>query len=77
MKFKIQLKDPDGVYNAVTDASAASADAISGITDHEREAIRETRREKIIEQCRKWIRHGEYVTIEIDTDNMTATVCEQ
>ncbi len=77
MKFKIQMKDPDGVYDSVTDAAVASAAAVNGITDDEREALEETRREEIDEAIGKWFEYSEYLTVEIDTDAMTATVCEK
>jgi len=75
MKFKITMKDPDGVYNSVTDAAAASAAAVNGISDDERESLEESRREEITECIGKWFEYSEYLTVEIDTDSMTATVC--
>ncbi len=77
MKIKIQMKDPDGVYDAVTDAIKDTLRSIQGISDDEREKLEESRREEANEAIFKWIDYGEYVTIEIDTDNMTATVCER
>ena len=76
MKFKIQMKDPDGVYDSVTEAANASSQSVSGISDDEREELAESRREELDEKIRKWFKYGEYLTVEIDTDKNTATVCD-
>ena len=76
MKFKITLKDPDGVYEAFRDAADSSTRDIEGLNDLELLALAETRLKKLEERCKQWIQHGEYVTIEIDTDAGTAVVCE-
>lgn len=76
MKFKITMKHADGVYDSVTDAVTESLAAIEGISDDERETLEETRREEVNEVIGKWFECGEYLTIKIDTDAMTATVCE-
>ena len=77
MKIKITMHDPDGVYDSVTDAVEASLAGVVGISDDEREELEETRRRETNATISKWIEYGEYLTIEIDTDAMTATVCEQ
>lgn len=76
MKFKITLIDPDGVYESLEQAAELSMRDISGLCDTERRMLIETRREKLEEQCKQWIEHGEYVTIEIDTEENTAIVCK-
>jgi hypothetical protein len=73
MKLKITLKDPDGVYDAIQDAVKASLKEIEGL---DKEELIENRHEKLGEQCEYWIKHGEYVTIEIDTEANTAVVCK-
>jgi len=75
MKFKINLKDPDGVSDSVMDAVVESVAAMD-LPDDERESLEEARAEKVNEALREWFEHGEYVTIEVDTDAMTATVCK-
>jgi hypothetical protein len=75
MKFKIQMKDPDGVSSSITDAIAESVAAMD-LPDDEKELLEETRTEKVNETLREWFEYGEYVTIEVDTDTMTATVCK-
>jgi len=76
MKIKIHLKDPDGVYESINCAAKRSVEEIIGLklSDSERESLVEGRHESMSESCSKWIKYGEYVTIEIDTDAGTAVV---
>lgn len=74
MKIKITLKDPDGPYDSMMEAAEAMAKAIPGLTEKEREGIAETRFQKIQDDCEKWLKYGEYLTVEIDTEAGTATV---
>lgn len=76
MKFKITMKDPDGVYECVRDAVKDSLRAESGLSKDEREALIEVRYEAFQELVRKWFRHGEYVDVEIDTEAGTATLLQ-
>jgi len=75
MKFKITLKDPDGFYDAITDAIEDSLPE-TGINEDERELLTESRRDETNDAISKWVQYNEYITVEIDTDSMTATVCE-
>lgn len=75
MKIKITLKDPDGVYNAITDAAAAHVAATTqDLSEDETEALESMRGDAISEALSPWIEHSEYVVIEIDTDAKTAVV---
>lgn len=74
MKLKITLKDPDGVYESIKDAAQSSIP--EGLDESESESLVESRHEKISEECKPWIKYGEYVTIEIDTEAGTAAVCK-
>lgn len=76
MTFKIQMKDPDGVYESVRDAAQSSLGEAKGLTETELEKLCESRRDELDTLIRKWFQYGEYVTVEIDTEAMTATVCE-
>lgn len=76
MKLKITLKDPDGVYDSIMEAAEDSTSDAQGLDDTELEKLVATRSEKLGEQCKPWIKHGEYVTIEIDTEAGTAIVCK-
>jgi hypothetical protein len=74
MKLRIQLKDPDGFSDGVSEAVEQSI-ATSGITDDdEKEALTEARAEKVNKAIGRWVEYGEYVTIEFDIEAMTATV---
>ena len=75
MKLQITLKDPDGVYESIKQAAESSTGDTEGLDNNELDELAETRREKLEEKCKRWIKYGEYVTIEIDTDANTATVC--
>lgn len=75
MKIKITLKDPDGVYESLREAATNSITALE-LEKGEREDLIESRHERYGEECKQWIEYGEYVTIEIDTDAGTATVCK-
>jgi hypothetical protein len=72
MKINVMLKDPDGVYDSIEQAVEASLP--DGLSAREKAALAEARREETSEALRKWIEHGEYVSIEFDTEAMTATV---
>jgi hypothetical protein len=74
MKLRIVLKDPDGVYNCIDEDVSESLRAMTGISDDERDVLREHRREEMGEAIKRWVEYGEYVTIEIDTDAGTAVV---
>lgn len=77
MNIKITFKDPDGVFNAVTDAAAEQIAAASqDLDEEETELLEERRREKINEALSRWIEHGEYLTVEFNTDTGIATVIE-
>lgn len=76
MKFKVTMKDPDGVQDSLDDAAKVYANSIEGLTEDEREAVREKRRELIGSIADKWFEYGEYLTVEIDTDTKTITVVE-
>ena len=74
MKVRITLKDPDGCYDAITDAAERSVSEVSGLGVYEVEELIDSRRRSLHEACAKWVNDSEYVTIEIDTDAKTAVV---
>jgi hypothetical protein len=77
MKFKVQMKDPDTLHDAIEDAVTEELKSIAGLDDDDRNALSETRREKVTELCNKWFEYGEYLTVEIDTEASTCTVVNQ
>lgn len=75
VKIRLTLKDPDGVEDSMRDAVNASMP--EGLSDAENEAVHDIRLGEFQRACRRWVKFGEYVTIEIDTDTDTAVVVEQ
>ncbi len=76
MKFRVTMKDPDTLSDAITEAVKTSLSDL-GLDEDELEPLIERRHEKITEQCSKWFRYGEYLEVEIDTDAKTCVVIDQ
>lgn len=76
MKFKVTMKDPDTLHDAIRDAVAENVGSMEGLDNEEKAEIATIRREKVAELCSKWFKYSEYLTVEIDTDLMTCTVVE-
>lgn len=75
MKFKVTMKDPDTLGDAIDEAVRAELKTVAGLTDNEREGLVGDRRESVKAVTSKWFEYGEYLTVEIDTEAGTATVC--
>ena len=78
MKFKVTFKCPD-VYREATLEQAAFMANLTGLptnSDEYQMAIDGEVR-KADKLAEKFVRWGEYVTVEFDTDAMTATVVQQ
>lgn len=73
MKFTVHLKDPDSLFEALTEAIKEQLEQ-SGLPEEEQELLKESRYEKESDKCQKWVEYGEYYKIQFDTDAMTATV---
>lgn len=76
MKFRITMKDPDGVFECIDEAVKRDLAAVLSLSDEERETLRETRTETVKRVTRKWFEYDEYLCVEIDTDAGTATIVE-
>lgn len=72
MKIKITLKDPDTLYDAVSDA--VDNLVIDGLSEDELEAVKEKRKDTYREMAGEWFEFGEYVTLELDTETETIKV---
>lgn len=59
MKIRVHFKDPNGPYDSFKQA-------IRGLPKEEAD--------KVEEAFHKWVRAGEYLSIEVDTEADTATV---
>lgn len=75
MKFTVTMKDPDTLHDAIDDAVREDVAGIEGLSKEDRAALFETRQDAVRAVARKWFKYSEYVTIEIDTEAKTATVC--
>jgi len=76
MKFQVTLKDPDTFDDAVREAAQTSLAQIEGLDDDEREALMFNRVQSIKSKCGRWFKYGEYLTVELDTEDGSAKVVE-
>lgn len=75
MRIRVVLKDPDSMPDAVADAVKADLRDTDGISDRERELLADERGEEISgEIAARWMKWGEYLIVEFDTETWTATV---
>ena len=73
MKFRVTMKDPDTLGDAIRKAVEEDVSSLA-LHEDEKLCVIETREERIGNICAKWFNYGEYVTIEIDTEDKTAIV---
>ncbi len=76
MKFRVQMKDPDVLHDAVDEAVLREVEA-TPLNDVEKALVAEDRRESVLRLCGRWFAHHEYLTVEIDTDAGTCTVVQR
>ena len=75
MKFRVTMKDPDTLHDAISEAVAVELAQMSPqIDEEEQELLAESRREKVGKICEKWFKWSEYITVEIDTEAKTCVV---
>lgn len=70
-KIKIQLKDPDGVGEAI---SNKITELVKDFDLDDQELLLESREEKVRDILEKWVEWGEHITVEIDLDTQSAYV---
>lgn len=73
MKFTVSMKNPDALHEAIEGALKEDP-TLRGFDSEEVEAVTEVRRRKFADVCSTWFKYGEYLTVEIDTDERTCTV---
>jgi hypothetical protein len=74
MKFRVTMKDPDVLQDAIVDAVMDDLQSVAGISERERTFMKEERSCVIDNLAARWFRYGEYLTVEIDTEAQTCTV---
>lgn len=74
MKIRVTMKDPDCLYEPVKEAVEESLKMLHGLSEKEKEALREIRSDEYRDAVGKWFEYGEYLTVEIDTVAETAVV---
>jgi hypothetical protein len=73
MIFRVTMKDPDGVGNAIMDA--VQDEVGPGVRDAAlQEALNDAAHEKILEAIDEWFDYSRYLTVEIDTELGTCKV---
>lgn len=75
-KLRITMKDPDAGYEDIEEYVRESL-AASGLSRKEIDAVEEIRKEEIREKLSKWLKYGEYLEVEFDLVDGTATVIPQ
>lgn len=73
MKIRVTMKDPDALPEAIREAVERDV-ADLDLPSDERRVVRELCAEKADAACGAWLRYGEYITVEIDTDAGTCEV---
>lgn len=76
MKIRVTFKTPDAVDNAVEEAVEGVL-AGADMDDDEADGAFEVLRDGATQAVAKWVRYGECVTVEFDTEAGTATVLPQ
>jgi hypothetical protein len=77
MKFRMLLKDPDGISDAIMDAAKLSLAGNTFMDKSEAEEAREARQERIKSAVETWVEYGDYVEVEFDLEAKTARVLTQ
>jgi hypothetical protein len=84
MKFRVTMKNPDGLHRAVKEAAREAADmgadwrrdceaAGNPVEGSNIEALDE-QVEDLMDLASTWFEYGEYLTVEIDTEAKTCVV---
>lgn len=75
MKIRLTLKDPDGVYDSISEfLENNTSEEEQKLPEDELETMLYNRRNQVDDACGKWIEFGEYVTVEVDMATGLAVV---
>jgi hypothetical protein len=72
--FSITFKDPDGVATSLDEAAIDWTAETYGLNVEEMEALTYSRREQLEKFIKTWVDYSEYITIDFDLEEGTATV---
>ncbi len=75
MKIRVTMKDPDTMHDAVLEAVTSEVKAM-GLPEDEARKLIQIRVDKQADKMAKWFKFSEYLTVECDTDAMTAKVVD-
>lgn len=73
MKLTVTVKNPDAFDNAIDAATDGQLDLLD-LTSEEKDAVRDIRVEWAKKRLGEWVHYGEYITVDFDLIEMTATV---
>ncbi len=76
MKFKVTMKTPDTLLDAIRDAAKEDVNNLQGIDPDESQDLVDSRIEKAAKVAAKWFKYSEYLTVEVDTEAQTCVVGE-
>ncbi len=76
MKFIVTMKDPDGLDIAIDDAIQED-ESLLELAKDEQKAVIATRKQNMRDAARRWFEYGEYIRVEIDTEDNTCKVLER
>lgn len=68
------FKDPDVIFEAISEAVNERIKAIKELDDEERDVLIEKKNRAVSDQLSKWIEYGDFITVEFDTDLNTARI---
>lgn len=75
MKFRVTMKDPDTLHDAIEEAVKEDLNKmVPQLDEDEKYAVAEKRVMKVGDLCSMWFKWSEYLTVEIDTDAKTCVV---
>jgi hypothetical protein len=74
MKFRVYMKDPDGVSEAIRDAAEEWGAKLPDVTEAERESMVDDRVETLRDSIGFAFEYGECLMVEVDTTARTCVV---
>ncbi len=78
MIVKVYMKDPDCLYGPIEEAVKEEVNQIKGLSEEEGQELVDTRSDQIRAILTKhFFEYGEYLSVEVDTEKLTATVVKK